>query len=503
MIANRLPILNPHRSRLPRRQFIAVTGLALGSFAATPPSVLASGPSELIFWSATQLAAAIRDKKVSAVEAVQAYLKRIEQVNPKINAVVTLCAERALAEARLADKALASGQNLGPLHGVPFTIKDSLETAGVRSTSGTLGRASYIPQKDATVVARVRAAGAILLGKSNTPEFTMGGGSRGTSNLVFGQTYNPYSTAHSPAGSSGGAGAIVAAGGAAFDIGSDLGGSVRLPAHANGIAGIKPTSGRTPRTGHVPGYGGLFDSWQQLGPLARRVEDLALLMPLICGEDMQDAFCYDVPLGDPSQVRIQGLRVAYYTDNGVFTPSPETQALVNTAASWLKDAGATVTQDIHPNYKADYELSNKAREGEGGAWQTRLLKRYGTSVADPGLLRRISGKPAPTPEFLELMEEVDHARSRMLQWMRSYDVILCPTSALPAARLDQAPPPETNYTRIYNVTGWPATVVRGATSPEGLPIGIQIVAKPWRDDVALAVAQLVEEKTGGCKQPSI
>jgi amidase len=321
-----------HRDwRVSRRRFVAAGATALGAVAVSRGgSVWAADSSggrpgesadELVYLSATQLAAAIRMKKVSATEAVQAYLRRIDEVNPKINAVVTLCAERALAEAKAADEALAKGAKIGPLHGVPFTIKDSLETAGVRSTSGTLGRAFHIPAKDATVVARVRAAGAILLGKSNTPEFTMGGGSRGTANLLFGQTYNPYNLAHSPAGSSGGAGAIVAAGGAAFDIGSDLGGSVRLPCHANGVAGIKPTSGRTPRTGHVPGYGGLFDSWQQLGPLARRVEDVALLMPILCGEDMEDAFCYDVPLGDPALVKLSGLRVAYYVDNGVFTPA--------------------------------------------------------------------------------------------------------------------------------------------------------------------------------------
>lgn len=503
-----------HRDwRVSRRRFVAAGATALGAVAVNRGgSVWAADSSggrpgesadELVYLSATQLAAAIRMKKVSATEAVQAYLRRIDEVNPKINAVVTLCAERALAEAKAADEALAKGAKIGPLHGVPFTIKDSLETAGVRSTSGTLGRAFHIPAKDATVVARVRAAGAILLGKSNTPEFTMGGGSRGTANLLFGQTYNPYNLAHSPAGSSGGAGAIVAAGGAAFDIGSDLGGSVRLPCHANGVAGIKPTSGRTPRTGHVPGYGGLFDSWQQLGPLARRVEDVALLMPILCGEDMEDAFCYDVPLGDPALVKLSGLRVAYYVDNGVFTPSPETQAAVKASAGWLREAGAEVREDIHPNYKADYEISNKAREGEGGAWQVRLMKRYGTVVADPGLKQRITGKYATTPDFVEMMEEVDHARSRMLQWIRNYDVVLCPVSGVPASRLDQPAPRDANYTRIYNVTGWPASVVRAGTSPDGLPIGLQIVGQPWKDDVTLAVARFIEERTGGWKKPSI
>lgn len=498
---------------LNRRTFVAAGATVVGALATarvrtswasstTPGSYPGSSgdPTEL---SVVQLAAAIRSGRLTSTEVVRACLRRIEEVNPRINAVVTLCAERALAEAKAADDAVGRGTKLGPLHGVPFTIKDSLETAGVRSTSGTLGRAFHVPEKDATVVARVRAAGAILLGKTNTPEFTMGGGSRGTANLLFGQTYNPYNLAHSPSGSSGGAGAIVAAGGAAFDIGSDLGGSVRMPCHANGIAGIKPTTGRTPRTGHVPGYGGLFDSWQQLGPMARRVEDVSLLMSVICGEDLEDGYCFDVPLGDPASVRISGLRVAFYVDNGVFTPTPETQAAVKSAAGWLRDAGAEVREDIHPGYKADYELAGKAREAEGGAWQARLLERYGTAVADPGLRQRITGTYAPTPDFIEMMEEIDHARSRMLQWVRNYDVILCPVSGTPAPRLDQPAPRDANYTRIYNVTGWPASVVRASTSPEGLPIGVQIVGQPWRDDVTLAVARFLEERTGGWKKPLI
>jgi amidase len=295
----------------------------------------------------------------------------------------------------------------------------------------------------------------------------------------------------------------VAAGGAAFDIGSDLGGSVRGPCHANGIAGIKPTSGRTPRTGHVPGYGGLFDSWQQLGPMARRVEDIELLLPLICGEDMEDAFCYDVPLRDPAQVSIEKLRVAYYVDNGVFTPTLETQRAVREAAAIIKEAGATVTEDIHPGYRHDADLFTQARAAEGGCWQERLLKAHGTEVPDPGLAARITREYLPTPEFLEIMEEVDQARSRMLQWMRQYDALICPVSAVPAVSLSATPPREAGYTRVYNVTGWPGAVVRGGTSPDGLPIGVQVVGHPWRDDFSLAVARRIENQTGGWQKPLI
>ena len=217
---------------------------------------------ELIFASAGEQAKAIRDKQISSQELVRACIKRIEEVNPKLNAVVQLPAETALRQAREADKALAKGEIRGPLHGVPFTLKDAIETEGVISTGGTLGRASYVPKEDATVVKRLRAAGGVLLGKTNCPEL---GWAWESDNLVYGRTNNPYDLSLSPGGSSGGESAIIAAGGSPLGLGSDAGGSVRFPAHCTGIAGIKPTSGRVPRTGHFPGPGGTLDALWQIG----------------------------------------------------------------------------------------------------------------------------------------------------------------------------------------------------------------------------------------------
>ena len=208
---------------------------------------------ELIFASATEQAKAIREKQISSEELVRACIKRIEEVNPKLNAVVQLPAETALEQAREADKALAKGEIRGPLHGVPFTLKDAIETEGVICTGGTLGRASYVPKEDATVVKRLRAAGGVLLGKTNCPEF---GWAWESDNLIYGRTNNPYDLSLSPGGSSGGESAIIAAGGSPLGLGSDAGGSVRFPAHCTGITAIKPTSGRVPRTGHFPGPGG-------------------------------------------------------------------------------------------------------------------------------------------------------------------------------------------------------------------------------------------------------
>jgi amidase len=497
--------------RLSRRQFVR-GAVAVSTAAALAPwarYVHASIPKdELLGWSATQLAKMIREKQITATEAVALCYARIDEVNPKLNAVVAMCRERAMAEAQEADAMLAAGKLKGPLHGVPFTVKDSFDTAGVVSTGGTMGRKDYVPGKDATVVARARAAGAILLGKTNTPEFTLGGGARGTYNLIHGQAFNPYNTAYSPAGSSGGAGAIVAAGGAFFDIGSDYGGSIRGPANVNGIAGIKPTLGRVPRTGHIVGYGGAFDSFQETGPMARRVEDLVLLMPILSGPDDWDAAMVPVPLGDPAKVELRKLRVAYYTTTGEVDPVPEIQQLVKTCAGYFKDLGCRITEDKPPKMKELAELRQKYNGADGREHIRRLLRMHGTQQASPGL--RIDGEVLPSSEFTRLSEEMDAIKSEQLAWFEKYDVIICPANANPPQKV----PPEFvrdpgavrgSYTSQYNTTGWPAGVVRAGTSKlePGMPLGIQVVGQPWRDDVVLAALGHIEKQTGGWQRPPL
>ena len=254
---------------------------------------------DLTFQSAKSLARAIREKSVSAREVVEAHLRRIEEVNPVLNAVVQLAAERAESEARELDDALARGELRGPLHGVPITIKDSFDTEGIISTGGTLGRAAFVPERDATPVARLRAAGAVLLGKTNTPELTM---AAETDNLVYGRTNNPFDVSRTPGGSSGGAAAIISAGGSPLDLGTDTGGSIRFPSHYCGIAGLKPTTGRVPRTGHIIGYDmGAAQSLTVVGPMARYVEDLELAFPIIAGPDYRDPHMVPMPIGDPGR----------------------------------------------------------------------------------------------------------------------------------------------------------------------------------------------------------
>ncbi len=458
---------------------------------------------ERIFQSATALAAAIRDRHVSSVEVVEACLRRIAEVNPRLNAVVAL-ADDALDLARRADADLARGIVRGPLHGLPFTIKDSLDTAGLVTTAGTLGWAGRVPARDATVVSRLKAAGGILVGKTNTPEFTW---SDETDNDVYGRTSNPYDLSRTPGGSSGGPAAIVAAGGSPFDIGSDTGDSIRQPAHVCGVAGIKPTSGRVPRTGHWPSYAGILESLTQLGPIARRVEDLVLLLPIIAGPDGEDPHVVPAALGDPSDVRIAGLRVAWFGDNGIRTPTPETVRAVEAAVRALADAGARTVETLPPALDEAFGAWHELTGADGYAWLQGLITAAGTpgfgSYDTRGWVTK--RPPLPGDELAALVERVDEIRARLLRWVQDVDLVVCPAMPLPAIHHGDSNAEwfGDTYSDVHNLTGWPAAVVRGGTSPEGLPIGVQLVAPPWREDVALAGALVVEAASGGWVRPPL
>ena len=462
---------------------------------------------ELIYASATALARAIRDKQVSSTEVVEAHLRRIEEVNPSLNAVVLVTADVAREQAREADRALAGGDPVGPLHGVPVTIKDALETEGVISTGGTLGRAEYVPDRDATVVARLKAAGAIVLGKTNLPEFSFAFES---DNLVYGRCNNPYDLTRTPGGSTGGESAIIAAGGSPLGLGSDAGGSIRVPCHFCGIAGIKPTSGRVPRTGHWPRFEGQSDSFTQVGPMARFVEDLALALPIISGPDGQDPFIVPVDLLEPDAVDIGSLRVAFFTDNGVVAADAATADVVRSAAMALGEAGVAVDEATPPAIGQAQEIITTLFTADGGAGIRDTMAAAGTTEAHPLIqrgLERQGDAPIGADEFARALVRLDRFRGEMLSFMETYDAIVCPTCAYPAMRhgttFDEELFPAFLYTETFNATGWPAAVVRGGTSPEGLPIGVQVAARPWREDVALALARRVEEALGGWQPPPL
>lgn len=501
-----------HRRAL-ARTLLAGAGLALASnyrakaSSAATYRVSTDRSDDIHEMSAVKLAQWIREGKVSAVEVTQAHIDRIQKVNPIINAVVNACYARALEEAKSADEHLARGNPLGPLHGVPMTIKDSFDTAGVISTGGTIGRANYRPEKDATVVARCRAAGAILLGKTNTPEFTLGGGGVSgvgtTANIIFGLSRNPYNPRYTTGGSSGGAGAIVAAGGAAFDIGTDFGGSIRNPCHCAGIAGIKPQSGRASRTGHIVDYGGVFDFYQQPGPMARRIEDVELILEIISGPDGIDAGLVPAPMGDYKSVSINGLKCAYFSHNGYVEADTETKKALMDAVEALRTAGASFREDALPNMREQLEVRSALRSADGNDSLRRLAEKWQSSVVSPSIASRFTSKQQPANEVTRLLEEQDAHRSAGLKWMKNYDLVLCPVHGVPPFPFDEVQDSNQSFRSVFNLHGWPVTVVRTGTSSAGLPIGIQFVAQPWREDVSLAAAKAVESALGGFRPPRL
>ena len=410
--------------------------------------------------NASELAQAIRGRERSAPEVVDAHLRRIETVNPRVNAVVQVDGERALAQAREADAALARGEATGPLHGVPFTVKDNLEAAGIEMTIGAPERRGVVAERDAVVVARMRAAGAILLGKTNCPAY---GGGIETDNEVYGRTNNPYDLERTPGGSSGGEAAAIAAGCSPCGFGTDSGASVRLPAHFCGLAALKPTAGRVSLTGVLDDLGQigeLSDPRTQVGILGRSVEDVALLLGVATDEP--------VPLPD-----LRGQRVAVHTDNGLHTPTPDTVEAVEAAAEALGGAEAA----MHP--------------GGGHELTIEVWRSYGDEMR--------------ANELYDVLRRWDAYRARMLDWFAAYDLVVCPIFPEPARHHGDMNRPgamdPTSYTTPYSLTGWPAATVRAGTSPEGLPIGVQLVAHPGRDDVALAAAREVERALGGYREP--
>jgi amidase len=463
--------------------------------------------NDVVKWTATRIAEAIGSRKVSCEEVIRAYIERIEEVNPKLNAVVQLCSDRAIAEACAADQALARNELKGPLHGVPITIKDNLDTAGIVTTGGTKGRTGFVPVHDATVVARLRDAGAILLGKSNTPELTM---AYETENLVYGRTNNPYDVSYTSGGSSGGAAAILAAGGSALDVGSDTGGSIRVPSHFCGTAGIKPTAGLLPKTGHILPLGGLVDAMTQLGPMARKVEDLALALPILAGVDWHDPSVVPMPIGDYRNVSVKGCRVAFFYGDGVFEPSAKTAAAVASAVKLLEESGASVEEALPGVTKDVYDLTLALWTADGGAGFEAVLADAGTVEVHSFMARVLDvcrSGTKPPGELTALLERWSRFRTEMLRFIEPFDILLSPV--LPFVALPHGTTfndelfPGFSYTMIHNLTGWPATVVRVGTAANGLPIGVQLAAKPWREDVVLAIAHHLEGAVGVWPEPRI
>lgn len=458
---------------------------------------------ELLDQPVRNLAEAIRDGQITSKEMVRAFLDRIEKANPRINALVYSTADAALKHARNADVELNKGNLMGPLHGVPFTIKDSLDTKDAITTWGTKGRADFRPGADASCVARLRDAGGILLGKTNTPEFTL---FFETDNLVYGRTCNPYDVTRTTGGSSGGAAALLACNATPFDIGTDTGGSIRLPAHFSGVCGIKPTTGRVPCTGNALPTSGLLAPLTQVGPMGRFVDDLAYLLPIISGPDLMDHATVACELKDYREVDLKSLKIGFHSDNGIKTPSAEITDNLNQVIDLFRDHGWN-PQEVRPT---GIEMANfittRLFAADGGLMVENLLDDSRTEEVTAYIQNYLAAQQASSidnRDFAQLISLWHNYQSSMLEYFISHDVLICPVNA------DVAVPHNTTddlsgytYTSAFNLTGWPGAVVRTGTSPTGLPIGTQIISSPFREDIALAVAHWLEHHSGEFPGPN-
>jgi amidase len=446
---------------------------------------------------------------------IEAHLLRIGRINPSLNAIVTIAPD-ILDRARAAEEDLMSGRAIGPLHGVPLTIKDTIDTQDLRTTSGSRLRATSVPNCDATVVARLKTAGAIVLGKTNVPEMAI---PYESDNPVFGRTNNPHALDRTPGGSSGGEAAAIAAGLSPAGLGSDLSGSIRVPAHFCGIVGLKPTTGRVPMDGHTPSADGLLSLGACIGPMARTIADLDLIFRVIADATQLETSSI-MPAFDQEDSKRRGLRAAWYADNGVAPVTNETRVAIVAAANSLSDAGFEVNEKRPPGIDQGSRLwielfSRAARE------QLRKVYRGREDEAGP-LVAPLLHNPASANDLQTRISQAENVaaavlererlREDLLRWMKSTALILAPAGSTPAfAHGSQRV--EINwesisafrafsYSQTFNVFGLPSVVVPAGRSVEGLPIGVQIVGRPFEEAIVLAAAAIVERALGGWQRPA-
>jgi amidase len=424
---------------------------------------------------------------------MQAHLVRIEAVNPALNALVEAAdPERCLQLADHADRCVARGDPLGKTHGLPVVVKDVMRVAGLACSGGSRALRA-VADVDATVVARLKAAGAIVLGLTNVSELGRGGE---TNNNLYGRTNNPYDLSRTPGGSSGGSAALVAAGGAALGVGTDEGGSIRQPCHNTGIAGLKPSHGRIPRTGNVFGDApGIFGPFCNYGPLARSVPDLFLSLSIMSGPDLLDPYAVPAPLGNPDEVDLRALRVATYLDDGISPPTDEVAAVQHATP-----AGLGGTMDLLWT-----SVFLGGDRGQGFEADLRAMGATDPSEELAEFLTQAREVEFSLTEARSRLVDVDRYRIEMLSFMADYDVIVCPAMSTPAKPHHHGLVEITDFSHlmVHNLTGFPAAVVRCGTSESGLPIGVQVVARPWQDATALAVAGHLERVFGGWQPPPV
>jgi Asp-tRNA(Asn)/Glu-tRNA(Gln) amidotransferase A subunit family amidase len=470
--------------------------------------------NELVRLNAWEMALAVRERRISPVELVQAHLDQIARLNPALNAFVDLRADAALHEAEdLGRRVRSEKETLGPLVGVPVSIKACIDVTGMRCESGTRLRAGRIATQDAVLVARLRAAGAIVLGVSNTPEMLM---AYETANLVNGITNSPWDVTRTPGGSSGGEAAAIAACMSAGGIGSDAGGSVRVPAHYSGICGFKPTPGRIPATGHFPESLGPFALLGVVGPMARSVADLKLLFSVVAGPDDGDTSAAPVPLHDAAADEIRKLRIGYLeSDEDLCPVDPEIVAAVGSAADALRQNGFSVEPVQLDFLRAARELWWTIFVRLGAELNREAFRGRETEIS-PVLqdFLDIAGADQPLTKamLLDAWFGRDQLRLKMLAQMQKTPILLMPTSATTAFRHGERRwtiagreieyLQSMSYCQVWNLLGNPAVSLPVSSSASGLPIGVQLVGRPYAEGSLLEVAEVVD-RAFGYRQPPL
>ena len=459
--------------------------------------------NEIVLAPATQQLELLRAGKISVTELAEAHIRHIERLNPVLNALVDFDADRVLA---LAKKLDAAREPRGALHGLPVTIKSSIATAGYRCEIGSLLHEGEIPAEDAQIVARLRAAGALILGTTNCPEFLM---AYETANLLHGQTRNPWDLERSPGGSSGGEAAAIAAGLSAAGFGSDSGGSVRVPAHFTGICSLKPTPGRIPGRGHLPPCVGPFSILGVIGPMARTIADITLLFHTLGGQDRLDPISPPLVLRQPALDDLRKTTIGFFDDDGLAPVTQETRAAVRAAGEALRDAGFRV-EPFRPRtleqlrklwWKFFVQCGDMFYAPEIAGKEHRLSPIFSEFLS----IARAQ-PPLTATDLLNAWAELDVVRGKTLEEMRDFPVLLCPVASIPAFRHGErewkiegetvAYLDAVRHTQWFNSLAAPAAVVPVGRSLEGLPIGVQIIARPFEDETALGIAAIVDAAFG-------
>jgi amidase len=452
--------------------------------------------------SASQLEDALRARRLSSRELLETYLTRIDQLGPPINAVVTLDRERAYSAAARADEAAARGEWLGPLHGLPITIKDAIEVADVRSTGGATELSNHIPGADAPAVARLKAAGAIVFGKTNVPRWS---GDVQTFNDIFGTTNNPWSLDRIPGGSSGGPAAAVACGFTAFELGTDIGGSVRIPAHCCGIFGLKPSYGVISQRGYLDHVGGgrTDADINVFGPLARSADDLELLLSVLAGPDAERALAWRLDLPQPRHVAASDFHVGVWLDDPACPVDRDQLGVMRRAVDRLANAGVRV-DEAHPpvSFTEQVQLFDR-------------LVGAAVSPSRPDDQAEIAGGS----HRAWLRDDERRAELRLIwqEWFEGYDALICPVMATPAFPHLQSGTFDSrtieingtvrpyrdlvSWTGLIGVLGLPSAVPPIGRTSSGLPVGIQVVSPFLRDREAIHLAAILADAAGAGYEP--